>query len=198
MGSRVFRYLLMSQISFFAFLAICLAIVPRFLLEHNEGGVSNYGVTAVTVVPFTLAFLTCAAFILMAVRIIPRHPPTLARFRWALFTLAILLLLVLVSTYPYKVDLALKDIHIVIGVLLLTYEMAMAFWLALAVARDWINILFLMVQTAGSVLALVTLVGVLHLLFVSQMIASAAFGVVLVRSGHLLVPRDGAGDRVPR
>ncbi len=188
MGSRVFRSLLLSQICFFGFLTICLAIFPRVLLAGNEGGVSNYGVRTATAIPFTLAFLLCAVLILNAAFLTPRSPSTSCRFRRALVTLGVLFLLVLASTYPYKVNSLLKDIHILTGVLLISFEMAMSLWLIVSVSRNWINVLFLAIQASGCLLALITLVGVLHLLFLAQMIASAAFGVLLLRAGHQLVP----------
>src|ERR1700729_3354297 len=123
MSKGVIRYLLLSQLSFFGFLGICLAIFPRLLFERNEVGVSNYGVRAETAVPYTLGFLLCAIFIVKAGLIVPRSPSIAGRFRNALFTLSALGGLVLASTYPYKINTVLKDIHIVTGGLLISFEM---------------------------------------------------------------------------
>ena len=190
MGSRVSRYLLMSQVSFLALLAICVAITPGFLFERDEGGVSNFGVTPATRIPYTLAFLMCATFLLLAGHATPRRPPILDQFRRALFILGTLFVLVLVSTYPYKVNATLKDIHIMMGVLLIAFELAISSWLTFAIPRNSINILLLLIQAAGCLLALATLIGALHLLFLAQLMASAAFGVLLVRAGQQLVQRS--------
>jgi hypothetical protein len=191
---RVSRYLVISQLGFFAFLAICLALVPRSLVDHNEGGVSNFGVTAATRIPYTLAFLTGALFILMAGHATPRITPTRNSFRRGLFTLGALFLAVLASTYPYKVDVTFKDAHIVIATLLIAFELAMSMWLVYETPRHWIPILLLVVQATGCLLALITLIGILHLLLVAQLLAGAAFGVLLVRSGRQLVQCGGGTE----
>ncbi len=193
MGRRISRYLLLSQLSFFGFLGVCLAIVPSFLFHGSEVGVSNYGVRAATAVPYTLGFLLCAVFILKAGHITPRQPRMLGRFRIVLFTLGALFVLVLASTYPYKVNTALKDIHIITGIVLISFEMAMSSWLAFSLPRNWINHLLLVLQASGCVLALVTLVGALHLLLLAQLMASGAFGVLLVLVGPQLVQHSAAG-----
>jgi len=195
MGRRIPRYLLLSQISFFALLAVCLAIFPRFLFARDEGGVSNYGVKASTEIPFTLAFLLCSIFILKAAHITPTTPPILERFRKALFTLAALFLLLLASTFPYKINVLLKDIHIITGVLLISFELAMSVWLTVSIVTNRTSVLLLAIQASGCLLALITLVGLLHLLFLAQLIASAAFGVLLVSVGHQLVQRYGFGQQ---
>jgi hypothetical protein len=184
MSGRIVRYLLLSQLSFFGFLGICLALLPHFLFERNEVGVSNYGVRAETVVPYTLGFLLCAFFVMEAGLIVPRRSLMLGRFRNALFVLAALLVLVLASTYPYKIDVVLKDLHIVAGGLLLSFEMAMSLCLTWGLPASWSNILLLVTQASGCVLALMTLVGVLHLLLLAQLMATGAFGLLLVWVGR--------------
>jgi hypothetical protein len=187
MGRRVVRYLLLSQLSFFGCLGICLAIFPRFVFERNEVGVSNYGVRAATTVPYTLGFLLCAIFIVKAGHLIPRSPPILGRFRNSLFTLGALLILVLASTYSYKINIVFTDIHILTGGLLISFELVMSLSLTLGLPWSWSNLLLLVVQASGCVLALITLLGVLHLLLLAQLIACGAFGVLLVRLGNQLM-----------
>jgi hypothetical protein len=64
-------------------------------------------------------------------------------------------------------------------------------WLVYETPRHWIPILLLVVQATGCLLALITLIGILHLLLVAQLLAGAAFGVLLVRSGRQLVQWGG-------
>jgi hypothetical protein len=182
----VFRFLLLSQCSLFLFLAVCVAIVPHVLLARDEGGVSNYGIYGKTVVPFTIALVACGVFILMAAQIAPRTPTVLERFRCALQILGVLFLLLLTTTYPYKLNPMLKDVHVGVGSILFLFEMAMGIWIAVVLQRDWITVLLLLLQAIGFLLALSTLIGVLHILFISQIIASLAFGVLLVRMAFQL------------
>jgi|SRR5271165_1310337 len=191
MDQRVSRCLLLSQFSLFLFLGICITVIPQFLLERNEGGVSNYGVHGKTVVPFTFAFLLCGVFILIAAHFTPVTPKVLNCFRSALFTLGFLFLFLLATTYPYKANTALKEIHIGAGIVLFLFEMAMAVWLALLLVRDRINVSLLTLQSCGFLLACLTLIGMLHVLFVSQLVGGLAFGALLVRSGSQLVETYG-------
>jgi hypothetical protein len=184
--ARVVRYIAISQISFFACLSVCAIIMPGFLLERNEGGVSNYGVHWQTVMPYTLAFLLCSIFLALAAFKLPRSQFS-GRFRVALLIVAGSLLLVLCSTYPYKLNATFKDTHIATGIELFCLEMVLAFWLALTFLRDWRGALLLAVQIAGFLLATLTLFGTLHVLFVAQMVTSLAFGLLLWQSAKRLL-----------
>lgn len=175
----------------FLFLGICVAIVPHVLLARDEGGVSNYGVYGKTVAPFTIAFIVCGVFILMAAHIAPRSPTVLERFRGALHILGLLFLLLLITTYPYKLNPTLKDIHVGVGSILFCFEMAMGIWMTFVFQRDWITLPLLLLQSIGFLLAFVTVIGVLHILFISQMLASLAFGILLLRIAFRLVERPG-------
>ncbi len=161
-------------------------MVPHVLLASDEGGVSNYGVYGKTVVPFTIALVACGVFILMAAQIAPRTPTLLERFRCALQILGLLFLLLLTTTYPYKLNSTLKDVHVGVGSILFLFEMAMGIWMTVVLQSDWITVQLLLLQSIGFLLALSTLIGVLHILFLSQIIASLAFGVLLVRMAFQL------------
>jgi hypothetical protein len=47
-------------------IGVCVAILPHFLFERNEGGISNYGIHASTAVFYTLAFSLSAGLLLRA------------------------------------------------------------------------------------------------------------------------------------
>lgn len=184
--TKVVRYVALSQLSFFACLSICFITMPRFLLERNEGGVSNYGVHWQTVVPYTLAFLLCSMFLMRAAFVLPRSHS--GKLRVALLAVVGSLLLVLCSTYPYKLDATFKNIHIAAGVELFCLEIMLAFWLALAFLRDGLGAAILAAQLAGFLLAALTLIGKVHLLFVAQMTTSLAFGLLLWRAAKHAPP----------
>jgi len=173
---------LLGQASLFGFLLICLALTPHFLLEYNEGGVSNYGLYAKTVVPYTLAFGLCGSLTLLAARFIPKGIASYKTLRISLAALGILLIIVLVSTYPYKVNNALNVIHVDVGTALAFLELGLGMWFALVLARDLKNIAFFAVQVIGFGLGVLTHFGVIHILFITEMLTSFAFGIVLVRT----------------
>ncbi len=177
----------------FLFLGICVAIVPHVLLAHDEGGVSNYGVYGKTVAPYTIAFVVCGVFTLMAAHLAPRTPAVLRRFRVALHILGLLFLVLLITTYPYKLNSTLKNIHVGVGIILFCFEMAMGIWMTFVLQRDRVALLLLLLQAIGFLLAFVTLIGALHILFISQILASVAFGILLVRVAFRLGEPFGLG-----
>jgi len=168
--------------------------MPHFLFEHNEGGVSNYGVHVLTVVPYTLAFGLGGVFMLLAVQAIPQHiKPSRREVRIVLSTLGYLLLLVLLTTYPYKINRFYDNLHIFTSIVLFVTELIVGTWLVARLVSDRVNATLLAIQIFGSLLSLLTLAGVLHVLFISQFIVGLAFGALLVRTlSHTL---DTPGTR---
>ena len=148
-NNKVKLYLALSQLSLLSFLTLCIVLLPGFLFSRNEGGVSNYGIHEPTVVPYTLGSSLCAIFIAQAAHYIAHGTKAHGSFRYSLYILAGLLLFSLVSTYRYKVNSTYKNIHIIAGILLFCFEMAMATWMALIIARDRTSIMLLAVQAGG-------------------------------------------------
>ena len=171
------RYVLLGQLSLFFFLFICFLIIPHFLLKPNEGGVSNYGLYAKTVVPYTLAFGLAGILNLQAARFISGKP-----LRRTVMVVGFLLLAALLSTYPYKVNRALNDIHIYVGIILLTTEMIAGIWFGCFLARNATNIILLLILLIGFLFASLTFFGVIHILFVAELLTSLAFGVLQWRT----------------
>ncbi len=166
-----------GQVAFAVFIAVCVALHPGFVLKSNEGGISNYGVHARTVVPYTLALGLASATSLRASRSVRVRDGRSRRLRLILRAYAALVALTLVSTYPYALDVALKDVHDGVGVCVFVFELVTAAVMvrALGRRRGW-----LLVLVAGFVVGAVTFVGAAHLLFVAQVVTSVAYAVILV------------------
>jgi hypothetical protein len=171
-----FRLLAFGQIAFFGFLVLCFAIDPVFL--KTEGGVSNYGVHAATIIPYTLAFGSCAVMTTLAARQL-KGGRTL---RIALYALAVLLLAVLVSTYPYKINGTLDEIHQLVSQALFVYELGFGAYLTFGIRSERLTICLFSIQFLASLAALLTVLGVFHLLFVSQILTGAAFSALQLRA----------------
>lgn len=179
--NKAVRPLFVGQLGFIILLLICFAIKPEFF--KREGGFSNYGVTAETVPFFTVAFLFASVGTFWsAVRIATQRP----RFAWALRMLALLFFLVLISTYPCKLNNFYDVAHQDTAIALFVWETALSIWFV-AKRHDALNVLFFAVQFAASVAALITFLGYAHLLFVSQFVEGAAFGALLVRASAQIV-----------
>ena len=71
MNTRSSKYVTYGQWNLIVFVLLCLSIHPGFVLKRDEGGFSNYGVHIRTVVPYTLTYLGCVIFTLLAAKYLP-------------------------------------------------------------------------------------------------------------------------------
>lgn len=180
--SHAARYTLISQVGLYGFLLLCLVLMPHFLFEKNEGGFSNYGVYMRTILPFSLAFLIGGLYLHFAARALPSSTSRRAMLAGILDTTCLLLLLVLLTTYPYQINAAFDDLHNAAAVLLFVTELIAGTWLSLQLVRDRVNFALLGVEAAGFTLSALTFGGLLHILFLAQIITGIGYGLVLVRS----------------
>jgi hypothetical protein len=147
---------------------------------------SNYGVHARTVVPYTIAFLLCSICIGQAGRLLPSSTRILRHFRYGLFAAAALFFLVLLTTYGYKTNTFFQDLHIAVTIGIFWFQTLLALWMAWGVLKDARSLTIFAIEFIGFVLAFLTFINVLHVLFVAQIITGAAFGTLLVRTGQRL------------
>lgn len=179
---RATRHLFYGQLALFVGLLICLLLVPHFLFEKNEGGISNYGTITETILPFSLGFGLCGLFTMAATAALPRTLAVYKQLHGALLVLGVCYFLVLFSTYPYKVNGFLDNLHVYAGVALVIWDMCFGGWLIFVLTRDRLDRALFAAQSIGFVLAALTYTGLLHTLFIAESLVSAAFGVLLVRS----------------
>ena len=200
-GTRI----VLSQAAFLGGLAVCLALQPRYLTSSDEGGISNFGVHAATVVPFTFAFLASGALLWDAARRLESSTPRARRARAGLVAVALLSVAVLASTYPYRHGAVLRDVHVVVAGVAVLAQVALGAWVAVRVRPNVATRGSFALLAAAAVLAVLTLPGVVHVLFVAQLIAAIAFASLLVAwwwrtpdgglGGPLAPPRGTAGTR---
>jgi hypothetical protein len=170
----------LGQLCLFFFIAVSVALHPGFVLRANEGGVSNYGIHLKTALPYTLAFGLCALCSLAAARRYPGQPRSTRDLRALLIAYACLSLLTLASTYVYKLSHGLHTTHEVVGVATVSFEVLASLWLCAKHPGPW-ALGFLVVQLTGSALAGITFLGLLHVLFLGQVLAELGFALLLVR-----------------
>lgn len=168
------RLLFVSQLCLSIGLFVCVLLMPHFLFESNEGGVSNYGTYTKTVIPYTFGFGICGILTLRVARISTNR--MMHRLLWIL---GLLYLFVLISTYPYKLDATYDNIHHAAGASLLIYSLGFGMWLSLFRARSIATIALFTAQLIGFLMAILTSLGVLHVLFIAELLSSLAFGVLL-------------------
>jgi hypothetical protein len=186
MKSRAVVLVACGQFSLLAFLIVCVALHPGFVLKANEGGLSNYGIHQKTVAAYTLALGAPALLSYLAAHLVTNSEATTHHFRQLLISYSGIALLTLLSTYSYSLNTALRDLHIVIGSVLIVFETVASVWMYRLLGNTRWNLQLLGVQLLGFVLAVLTLVGVLHVLFITQVLTCGAFAILLVRTAKIL------------
>jgi len=175
MKHSIVAALVWGQVSLIGGLAVCFALVPSYL--HSEGGVSNYGTLRKTVVFYTLAFGLAAFFTGLAAYRQRRYQKALT---YNLYILTALFMFVLLSTYPYKLNDFLGYVHELADIAYFVFVLGFSGWLCLVVARSWWHILWLLALVIGAGISLITLLGLVHLLFIGQLVTALAFAVLLI------------------
>jgi hypothetical protein len=194
--ATVTRCLWISQIALSSLLALCSFIAPSVV--SSDGGVSNFGNRLTTVVPYTFSFALCALFLSLAAAALVRVWPDRKLYGLTLVGVAVLDLLVLVSTYPRHVNLLYSEIHDDLGIALFAYEFVWSIWF---VIRGWgpeTATLFL-IEVGGSLVGLLSILKIVHLLYYGQVIGAIGFGLLLVRVLPRIVDADSfPAERRPR
>jgi hypothetical protein len=186
MKSRAVVLVACGQFSLLLFLVVCVALHPGFVLKANEGGLSNYGIHQKTAAAYTLALGAPTVLSFLAARLITSGDEASYRFRQLLNSYGWIVLLTLLSTYSYSLNTALRDLHIVIGSVLIVFETVASLWMYRLLGNDRWNLQLLGVQLLGFALAVLTIFGVLHVLFITQVLTCGAFAILLVRTAKLL------------
>jgi hypothetical protein len=192
------RLVVRGQICFAFFIAVCVALHPGFVLKWNEGGMSDYGSHLGTALPYTLALLGLTEFSRRAASLYRQDDRTTRRLRRVLYAYSAIVLVMLVSTYVYTLNVALRDFHFGFGTVLILFEVTSSVWMFLLFRRFVWDGIFLAMQVAGSVLCLVTIVGILHVLFFAEMLTGAGFAGLIIHTSRCISsevaasPREGA------
>lgn len=189
LASAQAREVAIGQVTFALMIGLCVALHPGFVLKADEGGMSNYGVHVKTVVPYSVALLVPVLLTFDVSRRAVVGSGASRRMVSLLRLYSAVLLLTLVTTFPYTLNVGLKDLHVAVGVAITVYESLASLWIYLT-TRALGPVLA--VQYGGLVLAALTFFGVLHVLFLSQLVTGVAFAVLLVSGTRRIL-----GERSP-
>jgi hypothetical protein len=179
--TRLKKYLFFSQASLLVCLLICSAIVPSVVV--SEGGVSNFGDHISTVGIYTLGFILNITFIYLAAELLIKQSHKLLRIARALMLLCCLTFLVFLSTFPRHYSFTFSYIHDYLGIVLFAYEFLISIYLVKK-QRTYRAFSWITIQAVGSIVGLLSIIKVIHWLYVGQSIGCLGFGLVLV----LLLP----------
>jgi hypothetical protein len=169
------RVLLLAQLGFVAFLALCAAIDPSGL-EDNHGW-SYYEGRGDTVVPYLLAFGTFIALVLYATTLLQGSSAP-AGFVAGLRLLPLFLILNLAT--PDTVNAFFYWAHDVTSALLFLYELGFAIWVVAVMAPSRLGVGLLVAQFAGGLVAMFSQLHAVSLLGFGILVFQLCFGLLLV------------------
>jgi hypothetical protein len=195
-GKRAVTYIVRGELAYLFFVIVSVALHPGFVLTSNEGGMSNYGLHIKTAVPYTLALALLALYSQRAAMAYANGDRRVRRLGLVLTSYSAVLLLILLSSYIYSLDVGLKDVHFALGTVLVVLVGAASLWMFRAWPLSATSSLLLLVQLAGDSLALLTAVGDLHLLFLAEMLANLGFAGLLIRTSRQIA-RQSRQDPLP-
>jgi hypothetical protein len=192
---RAVRWVVIGEVAFLFFMGASVALHPGYVLARHEGGISEYGVHVKTAVLYTLAWTVLAVGNMRAARVCGGRGVRSEKVRKFLLSYSAVAFLVLISTYFYSLDAVLKYIHYGFGAVLVTFMSAAAYWSSRQLTGvPWARAV-LWVQVLGSAVALLSIVGALHVLFAAESISNVGCAILLAKtcSGSL---DESAGDIV--
>jgi hypothetical protein len=184
-----------GQICFGLFIAVCVALHPGFVLKWNEGGMSDYGSHLETALPYTLALFGLAEFSRRAASLYRQNDRTTRRLRRVLYAYSAIVFVMLLSTYVYTINLALRDFHFGFGTVLIVFEVTSSVWMFSLFRRFVWDGIFLAMQIVGSILCLATIVGTLHVLFFAEMLTGVGFAGLIIHTSRCIGSQVTASSR---
>jgi hypothetical protein len=182
LNSRLLRWVIFGEVAFLFFMGVGVALHPGYVLARHEGGISEYGVHVKTAVLYTLGWAVFAGGNMRAARMCGGRGVRSEKVRKLLLFYSAASLLVLMSTYFYSLDAVLKYIHYGFGAVLVVFMSTAAYWFYRQITDVYWARATLWVQVLGSIAALLSIVGVLHVLFCAESISNVGCAILLVKT----------------
>jgi hypothetical protein len=176
---RVVRWVIFGEVAFLFFMGVSVTLHPGFVLAKHEGGISEYGLHIKTAVLYTLAWALLAGSNMRAARTCARGCALSKKVRRVLLAYSALIFLVLVSTYFYSINAVLKYIHFGFGAVLIVFMSWAAYWLCQKLPGSTLAKTLLAAQLLGSVAALASIVGAIHILFFAETLSNVGCAILL-------------------
>jgi hypothetical protein len=179
---RALRWVIIGEVAFLFLMGMSVALHPGYVLARREGGISEYGVHVKTAVLYTLAWAVLVGGNLRAARACAGGGVRSERVRTLLLVYSASVFLVLISTYFYSLDATLKYIHYGFGAVLVVFMSVAAYWLCRQLSDvPWARSA-LWIQVLGSIVALLSIVGALHLLFGAETVSNVGCAILLAKT----------------
>ncbi len=173
------------------------ALHPGYVLARYEGGISEYGVHVKTAVFYTLAWAVLAGGNMRAARACCGRGVRSEKVRKLLLFYSAASFLVLISSYFYSLDSVLKYIHYGFGAVIVVFMSTAAYWLCRQLTDvSWARAV-LWVQVTGSLAALLSIVGVFHVLFCAETISNVGCAILLAKTCSRALDGDVGEVAIP-
>jgi hypothetical protein len=181
-NSKLLRWVVFGEVAFLFFMGAGVALHPGYVLARHEGGISEYGVHVKTAVLYTFGWAVLAGGNMRAARMCGGQGIRSEKMRTLLLFYSAASLLVLVSTYFYSLDAVLSYIHYGFAAVLVVFMSTAAYWLYRQLSDVSWSRAALWVQLLGSVSTLLSIVGVLHVLFCAETVSNVGCAILLVKT----------------
>lgn len=165
-------------------IAICTILMPQFLFSTDQGGVSNYGVQTRTLWVFTLGFIGCGALIIAGALRLPVSANHRRALRNVLLLVGVLTLLVAVTTYTYKINHFFNLLHVYSTVALFLVQVPITLWFYRISKNKGRDVKLLAIFMLGFTLSVLTYFGLIHVLFVAEVMTIFSFGALMIFITH--------------
>lgn len=174
------KYFNVGQVMLALALLTSLFLLPNYFFSLDQGGVSNYGTESKTQILFSIGFGVAAFLTFLASKNLTKSAQSSRVLKINLIILSVLYVLLLISTYPYKINDLYRSIHEYIAMALFIFMIFFVTWIRCKKDKDnpFIKRMF-WVFLAGIVVAGLTLFGFIHLLFTAQIISGMAFALIV-------------------
>lgn len=195
---RAVIFVFRGEALFLFFTAVSVALHPGYVLKRDEGGMSNYGLHLRTAVPYTLALALLVLYSVRAAMLFTGDDQRSRRMRLLIVSYSTVVFSVLLSTYFYTINDVLTDLHFSLGTVLIIVVGVGSVWMYQLWPPSLAVKVLLAIQLTGDALALLTVFGVLHLLFLTEILSNVAFAALLISScrriageeSHAVLARD--------
>lgn len=184
MKRLVVRYVIYGQICFYGGLLICVILKPQGLTSN--GGISYYGVYRETILPYILALLGSAYFLIKTAELYTG--PEQKVVRYALTAFGLLTIGVLIT--PDSLSAFMDGVHRSFGVPLFSLQLLFSFWVVFRLRYNPWAMLLAAVELTGGILSLVWLSPLHGWSLESQVLFQAGCGGLLIYGLPRLPPSN--------
>ena len=171
------RHLEHARLAFVLCLLPCVLILPQIFRENL--GMSDYGIMALTIVPYTVGFLLSAYLLCQAAGELTGKSQSQRVLRKGLYAVAMLQIALLMV--PVIRNDFLRLTHVYIGMTLFAAEGILAIWMQARLLRGWTNGILVLMMAASGLTAYLSLGNILKIEALSQLVFQLAFMTLCIR-----------------